>query len=657
MAEGLKLVIGADIKQAEQALKTFVSDVAVAGKATDDLGTHLTKLERQVDSFGGGVKKFSSSFVSSFRPLPASIKTTEAALQKLPRASGAATQSLINLGRVAQDAPFGIIGIANNINPLLESFQRLRAESTSTGGALKALAGSLLGGGGLGLAVSVVTGLMSYFALSSRGAKDEVKELEKTSNEAAEKQKEFQQALNSAAGAVIGQAKEIKNLRDILLSTDSATQQLTKSTIDQGLARFVFDSKNAELQKILTAQIEKQLIARKRLVGVAGLEEFTNDAATTNLEKQAKTLNEFRLGGDLTKDVKRLKELNETIGAAGGEINTLNVLGADVSQFFKGFLDGTKKAKDGTDDFVNRAKKLNEELEKVGFVAPVQFSFFDNAKEELEKARKVFADFASKNLKIQASVFTVDFLFTEPPPEKVQEALSKVEQLIKSGLITLPPVEIPVGFTAQEERNAAIISDFRKKFEQLGANLQLPEGALQDPALFNVLNAQFEALKNNIDFANTAANTLSNTFGNLVNRISQGQAPIQAFFQAIGQSILQLITQLIAAAIKAAIFKAILNGASGGIGGSILSFLKGGIAGFAAGGIVSGPTLALVGEGVGTSRSNPEVIAPLDQLKSMLGDFGGDSRPSGLSRSTLRGQDIRLALARTDRGQRRRGIR
>ena len=54
---------------------------------------------------------------------------------------------------------------------------------------------------------------------------------------------------------------------------------------------------------------------------------------------------------------------------------------------------------------------------------------------------------------------------------------------------------------------------------------------------------------------------------------------------------------------------------------SAASQLKG-VGAFAQGGIVSGPTMALVGEDAGASN-NPEVIAPLDKLRSMLHPQGG----------------------------------
>lgn len=44
---------------------------------------------------------------------------------------------------------------------------------------------------------------------------------------------------------------------------------------------------------------------------------------------------------------------------------------------------------------------------------------------------------------------------------------------------------------------------------------------------------------------------------------------------------------------------------------------------FANGGLVSGPTYALIGEGAGTSKNNPEVVAPLNKLRGMIADTNG----------------------------------
>lgn len=113
------------------------------------------------------------------------------------KGANTATFAMTNLGRVLQDAPYGFIGIANNLNPLLESFQRLKAETGTAGGAIKALGSSLIGGGGLGLALSAVTAAISFattgFSMWTRGMS--------SSSEAASKQvdkiKEAKQALET----------------------------------------------------------------------------------------------------------------------------------------------------------------------------------------------------------------------------------------------------------------------------------------------------------------------------------------------------------------------------------------------------------------------------------------------------------------------------
>jgi hypothetical protein len=64
---------------------------------------------------------------------------------------------------------------------------------------------------------------------------------------------------------------------------------------------------------------------------------------------------------------------------------------------------------------------------------------------------------------------------------------------------------------------------------------------------------------------------------------------------------------------------------------------------FADGGIVSGPTLGLVGEYPGAS-TNPEVIAPLDKLKSIIGGNGDGS--GFIAETRISGRDLSIVLNR-----------
>jgi hypothetical protein len=54
-----------------------------------------------------------------------------------------------NFGRIVQDAPFGLLGISNNIDPLLVSFDKLKQESGGAGKALLKMGKELIGPAGL----------------------------------------------------------------------------------------------------------------------------------------------------------------------------------------------------------------------------------------------------------------------------------------------------------------------------------------------------------------------------------------------------------------------------------------------------------------------------------------------------------------------------
>lgn len=627
------------------------------------------------------------------------------ALQQIPRGSNSAGFALQNLARIAQDAPFGFIAIQNNLTELLPAFQRLRAESGSTGAALKSFFGALTGVGGIGLVFSVLTSVLTVLSLRSREAKDDTKELNNTISEAEEKQKALSQAVDKAASSIISQAATLKDLRALLISTAAASVELTDATIKQGLARFIFDEKNVELQKIISAQIQKQIILRKRVAGLAGTPEFIEtDPEIQKLVLFEKKMREAGVTSteffqSLRGDINTLKALNRTIGGSIGEINLLNALGPDLNNFFKTFLDKPGKAGDKLEDFIARAKQLAAELEKIGFIAPAKFSFFDSFQEQLVKARKVFADFNSGNLKINPAIFTFPS-FSEPQiKERVQDAVDIVKEGIRIGVIGLPHiplnVDVNTSLVTNLSQNANLIREFSDRFKNLkklfpDIDLDLSAGlnrGLFVDSLRKFFKAGSDVTQEEIlRFGDQTEAALDN-LAKAINSSIQGLAvegfssigaaigtalasgDVSGVFKAFGNSVAEAVSaigkQFISLGVAALLAKKALATlfaqpglaiAAGtaliAVAAALRTALAKGVTGFAEGGLVFGPTLGLIGEGAGTSRSNPEIIAPLDKLKGILGDSGGRAQPI-LLRTIIRGNDILLSNSRTNRSNNR----
>ena len=191
--EGMRITVGADVGSLVQGMQQAEASVEKANaafvqlpraahaaeQAFKSVGGAAVQLPQKVDAASSAVIGFGAASSKAFQHIQDSLKRggigagrglddflgksipdaagkAGTALKKLPSPSNAATSSLLNLGRVVQDAPFGFLGIANNLNPLLEGFQRLRAQSASTKTALLSLGQSLMGAGGIGLALSVV---------------------------------------------------------------------------------------------------------------------------------------------------------------------------------------------------------------------------------------------------------------------------------------------------------------------------------------------------------------------------------------------------------------------------------------------------------------------------------------------------------------------
>lgn len=157
--------------------------------------------------------------------------------------------------------------------------------------------------------------------------------------------------------------------------------------------------------------------------------------------------------------------------------------------------------------------------------------------------------------------------------------------------------------------------------------------------------------------SNMVGEEISNAFMGAFESMMAGEN----FFKSLIKGLMALIKKLVAAAIAAFVLSTLLGGMGiGGIEKGADGFKKlfgslsglGDVTKMASGGIVSGPTMGLMGEYPG-ARSNPEVIAPLDKLKSLIGDRGGSSNVQVGGEFTLKGQDLVVALQRADRNRNR----
>lgn len=591
MPDGLKIVVGSEVQQAIKGLDKVSDGLQIVEIGSKKLGLVMDTLTKKVALFGGGVMKFIPPVISGFNAIPAAVNKTDAAFKKLSSTTSAATQTSINFGRVIQDAPFGFLGIANNLNPLLESFQRLKAQTGSTGGALKALGKDLTGVGGLGLALSVVSTALIVFGDTLFGTAKSFSAVELAAGR-------FEAAL-----ARIGeQAEDLKDKLDFSNKIANLKAQLAglKGNELKGFDSVVEGVSSFQLLVNAQKNIANLTKTKEAFEGLAKGIISTGDAAK-------------RMGGKEGKLSQILRTFSDPAEIPEGLISKLSTKEQQALSVYRKTLAALKKEQD-------RALDLQRDLQIIPLEQGVSLIPDDVKKVDIKP--KVKMNFRGG----------VDIEF---PPESVHESVFEFGDMFGKELQDYfrdhpfdANIQIAVTKQNQEKLIASIFG--------ITTSEESPFTKIQRSAIFA---------------AQAIQGVLTPAFQELFSAILKGENPIKAFFKSLGQAVAQLIQKLISAAITAAILSAIFPGGLAGVKGFGSIFGK--ILGLAGGGIVSGPTLALIGEGSGTSRSNPEVVAPLDQLRAMLSDMGGTGRQQVYVTGRLRGNDMVLQNARTSRSQRR----
>jgi hypothetical protein len=226
MAGGkLEVQIGADIADFQKKIQEVEFDIKELSKVKLDrlkLGLDTTEINAQI-----------KDAKNNLNTLKSTVKDTGASFGAMAPKVANGGNALMQFSRIAQDAPFGIIGIGNNITATVESFGYLKQATGSTGGALKALASSIAGTGGILLGVSLLTTGLTLLAQSGLTVGDVIDKITGNFDEfsAALKKSNEEAVKNSAAeisglNALVSVAKNVNlSMRDRL----TAVNELQKS--------------------------------------------------------------------------------------------------------------------------------------------------------------------------------------------------------------------------------------------------------------------------------------------------------------------------------------------------------------------------------------------------------------------------------------------
>ena len=210
MAE-LEVIIGGD----SQSLDKEIAKVEKELKRLES--QKQTNLKLGIDT--ANLDKSISSTKSKLDGLKSSLNTTSVAANTFNKATANGSNTLTQFSRIAQDAPFGIMGIGNNLTATAESFANLSRSSGGAVNALKAVGSSLLGGGGVLLAISLVTTGLTYMSQQGLTVGDVFDKLTGKFDENAQSMSKMnEEAVKSSSEQITSFKALLSTARDVNLS-------------------------------------------------------------------------------------------------------------------------------------------------------------------------------------------------------------------------------------------------------------------------------------------------------------------------------------------------------------------------------------------------------------------------------------------------------
>jgi len=605
--------------------------------------------------------------------LTAGVNKAAQSLATLRQSSAQAGTAVGNMSRVVQDAPFGFMAISNNLQPLFDDFTRLRNETGSVGGAMRALGGTLMGPAGIGFAFAAITSVITIFTMNMGKAKKETEDMEKDA-------KAFADSMNNAKTSATATAVQLQAYIDIARNGQLPLEQRNEALKN---ANKLFGEHGEKLTLVninsekTTAQIN---LMTKALMAEAVAAQYANRIAELTVKNSILTAQAQKDQQNITKESNKIVAQGKTgFFGMGKEVKFLigSMLGASgASSVFTDDLQSANNALSSTNQQIalntQEINTLTLALDNSTKQATAAYGTLGTKSDETTKKLKknkekdieTVDEFYAKYKENIADLARVEAATSESKlPEKLKTTVSALEGIIsqfnldpdnkfviaiKSDLfrlqlqetfskpLKLPPIQMALA--VDPKKFTPILSDTYKKATKV---LQKENEGLQ------------KQMQANADSIN---NILKGTFEGIASSVAEGFANLmmggnvadffKGIFGTIAEGMIQLGKQFIQMAIQISIVKKFLlkNPAlaiAGGVAliaiGSVLKSLMGKKSAFATGTTFAPGGLALVGERgpelIGLPRGSQ--VIPATQTANMMG-----AMESVQVYGVLRGQDI-----------------
>jgi hypothetical protein len=219
---------------------------------------NIKKLEKSIESLDGRTKEYRLTLKKlqlerakyselRARDTKATIKHADV-LKNANLQTGAATSATLEFGRVLSDMPYGIRGVANNLQQLASNLffmskqvDGVTGKSIGFGGAIGSLIKNLAGPAGLLVAFQGVTALIDYFANRQDDAK---KETEETTSVLQQQRDEL--------AKLTDEYEDYIKIRQQVIQTTTKEREMMKALVVESLDKLNSDERrNRALSKLI----------------------------------------------------------------------------------------------------------------------------------------------------------------------------------------------------------------------------------------------------------------------------------------------------------------------------------------------------------------------------------------------------------------------